>query len=318
MSILKGDDLIVSSSWALGVPAPERVLPALQQGCCLCGEDEGEPVAVGEDFDDRGPRGDSFIVLHCVACGVAYLGRRSSDDARAASDAPRTDALEMLRHHGARKLLRRELRRGSAPERVLVVGDAAAASTVATMLYGHRSPADEALEHIDPSSTGGRIEPRGADFDIAVVIGEVERLADPVQALATLRHRGCTRLVLVMDNFDARACRLFRGRHWVGYDFPRKLYWFEPRAVRALVTRAGFEVESVGTASAPDRWTRSTHRFLRDWSAPSWLANRFGGRAPVASVFASTLEALATLRGSGSVLVASCRSSANEPTPGRA
>jgi hypothetical protein len=315
MSILKDEDLIVNSPWALGVPAPARVLPALQQGCCLCGEDEGEPVAVGEDFDDHGPRGDSFIVLHCTACGVAYLGRRSSDDVRAPSDALRTDARDVLRHRGTRKLLRRELRRDSLPERVLVVGDAAAASTVATMLYGDRFPAGDAFEHIDPSSTGGRIDPRGAHYDVAVVIGEAERLPDPVQALATLRLQGCTRLVLVMDNFDARSCRLFRGRHWVGYDFPRKLYWFEPRAVRALVKRAGFEVESLGTASAPDRWTRSTHRFLRDWGAPSWLANRFAGPASVASVFASALEAFATLGGAGSVLVASCRSSANEPTP---
>jgi len=315
MSILKDEDLIENSPWALDVPAPERDLLALQQGCCLCGEDEGEPVAVGEDFDDPGPHGDSFIVLHCTACGVAYLGRRSADHARAASDTPRTHAVDVLRHRGARKLLLRELRRGSLPERVLVVGDAAAARAVAAMLYGGRSPAADALEHIDPSATGGRIEPRGARYDVAVIIDEVERLADPVQALATLRRQGCTRLVLVMDNFDARACRLFRGRHWVGYDFPRKLYWFEPRAVHALVRRAGFEVEWLGTASAPDRWTRSTHRFLRDWGAPPWLANRFAGRVSVASVFASALEALARLGGAGSVLVASCRPSANEPSP---
>jgi hypothetical protein len=175
--------------------------------------------------------------------------------------------------------------------------------------------AADAFEHVDPSATGGRIEPRGSRYDIAVVIGEAERLADPVQALATLRRRGCTRVVLVMENFDARSCRAFRGRHWVGYDFPRRRYWFEPRAVRALVKQAGFELESLTTASAPDRWTRSTHRFLRDWGAPPWLANRFAGRAFGARVFASALEALAKVSGAGSVLVASCRSPACEPTP---
>jgi hypothetical protein len=81
------------------------------------------------------------------------------------------------------------------------------------------------------------------------------------------------------------------------------------------VKQAGFEIESLRTASAPDRWTRSTHRFLRDWGAPSWLANRFAGRAFGARVFASALEGLANASGAGSVLVASCRSSANEPTP---
>ena len=188
-------------------------------------------------------------------------------------------------------------------------------ASVATLLYDTRSAAVDALEHIDPSATGGRIEPRGSRYDIAVIIGEAERLADPEQALATLRRRGCARLVLVMDNFDARSCRVFRGRHWVGYDFPRRLHWFEPRAVQALVKRAGFELESLETASAPDRWTRSAHRFLRDWGAPPWLANRFAGRAFAATVFASALESLARLSGAGSVLVASCRSSVDEPTP---
>ena len=128
MPVLKREDLTGNATWALDVSVSARADPALRQGCCLCGEDEGEPVAVGEDFDDRGPRGDSFIVLHCVACGVAYLGRQSSDYVRATHDALRTDALAALRHRGTRKLLRRALRRGSLPERVLVVGDDAAAS----------------------------------------------------------------------------------------------------------------------------------------------------------------------------------------------
>jgi len=183
------------------------------------------------------------------------------------------------------------------------------------MLLNDRKVAVDTLEHIDPSTTGGRIEPRGSRYDVAVVIDEAGRLEDPVEALATLRRCGCTRLFLVMDNFDARSCRVFRGRHWVGYDFPHRLFWFEPRAVRALVERAGFELESLRTVSAPDRWTRSTHRFLRDWSAPPWLANRFAGRAFGATVLASALEALATLSGAGSVLVATCRSRADEPTP---
>jgi hypothetical protein len=315
MPILKREELIENATWAVDVPLSAAALPARRQGCCLCGEDEGEPVAVGEDFDDRGPRGDSFIVLHCVACGVAYLGSQSSAHLRAANDDQRTNAIALLRHRGARKVVRRELRRHSLPERVLVVGDDAAASSVAMLFDDDLSVAADTLEHIDPSSTGGRIEPRGSRYDIAVVIGEAERLADPVQALATLRRRGCTRVVLVMENFDARSCRVFRGRHWVGYDFPRRLYWFEPRAVRALVKRAGFELESLTTASAPDRWTRSTHRFLRDWGAPPWLANRFAGRAFAARMVAFALEALANASGAGSVLIASCRSLADEPIP---
>ena len=319
MPIVKREDLLEDAAWALDVPVPERSHSALRQACCLCGEDEGEPVAVGEDFDDRERRGDSFLVLHCRACGVGYLGRPSSGPVGAANDGAHTegahtDAGTVLRHRRVRRLLGRELQRGSVPARVLVIGDAAAASSFA-MLLNDRKVAVDTLEHIDPSTTGGRIEPRGSRYDVAVVIDEAGRLEDPVEALATLRRCGCTRLFLVMDNFDARSCRVFRGRHWVGYDFPHRLFWFEPRAVRALVERAGFELESLRTVSAPDRWTRSTHRFLRDWSAPPWLANRFAGRAFGATVLASALEALATLSGAGSVLVATCRSRADEPTP---
>ena len=86
MPILKREELIEDAAWTLDVPAPERSHPALRQACCLCGEDEGEPVAVGEDFDDRERRGDSFLVLQCRACGVAYLGRPSSGHVGAANE----------------------------------------------------------------------------------------------------------------------------------------------------------------------------------------------------------------------------------------
>ena len=43
--------------------------------CCICGVDESEPIAVGEDFEYR-TSPDSFQAVRCQRCGLVYLDPR--------------------------------------------------------------------------------------------------------------------------------------------------------------------------------------------------------------------------------------------------
>src|SRR5687767_8526173 len=56
-------------------PAAAPPLKLTYRPCCLCGVEEGAPVAVGEDFEYR-TSGDSFIAMRCAHCGLVYLNPR--------------------------------------------------------------------------------------------------------------------------------------------------------------------------------------------------------------------------------------------------
>ena len=47
--------------------------------CCLCGQSDAVPVAVGEDFEYHTSR-ESFLALSCRRCGVVYLSPRPTAD----------------------------------------------------------------------------------------------------------------------------------------------------------------------------------------------------------------------------------------------
>ena len=52
--------------------APTASLSLVPARCCLCEDDDAEPVAVGEDFEYR-TSPDSFLAMRCRGCGLIYL-----------------------------------------------------------------------------------------------------------------------------------------------------------------------------------------------------------------------------------------------------
>ena len=54
----------------------ERCVPRLVDvACCICGVDDSEPIAVGEDFEYR-TSSDTFQAVRCQRCGLVYLDPR--------------------------------------------------------------------------------------------------------------------------------------------------------------------------------------------------------------------------------------------------
>jgi hypothetical protein len=125
----------------------------------------------------------------------------------------------------------------------------------------------------------------------------VEELA----AVARLLRRG-GRIVLVTQNADSAAGRLFRGRHWAGYDFPRHPCLYGPSALRRLASKAGLVVERLDTARRPEVWARSAAYFLEDWGAPHWARRLASPRSPVARGVAVLIETGYSTFGGGAAL----------------
>jgi SAM-dependent methyltransferase len=73
-----------------------------------------------------------------------------------------------------------------------------------------------------------------------------EHLHDPVVVLAKARARLISGglVVIVVPNHASWAARLF-GAAWPGYDPPRHIWGYAPRALRGMFARAGFEIVSI-------------------------------------------------------------------------
>lgn len=111
----------------------------------------------------------------------------------------------------------------------------------------------------------------------------IEHLHDPHAVLVKARARMTADglVVLVVPNHASLAARLF-GAAWPGYDTPKHIWGYTPRAIRQVMERAGFAVLSIDQKypfSTYCWWTGiSGVRLERPrWPAfRRWLAERMG------------------------------------------
>lgn len=307
---------------------PLRLEPAQ---CCICGHDDAVPVAVGEDFEYRASP-DQFLAMRCRECGLVYLKLRPAMSELARIYPPNYHAFDFsserygLPHRIRRRLEARRLlpwARGVPPGgRILDVGCGDGFHLGLLREFG--SP-EWVLEGIDASTwavNAGRA--RGltihqgtvqdlslppASYDLALLIATIEHVDDPPAVLraihALLRPGG--RIIVVTDNTDTASFRMFAGRHWGGYHFPRHWNLFDRRSLRLLASRADFEIEQIRTIVSPVNWTYSIHNALVDWRAPSWLVNRFTLASPASLTVFTLLDCLHQVLGRGGLLRAVLR-----------
>jgi SAM-dependent methyltransferase len=299
--------------------------------CALCGADDGEPVAVGEDFEYR-TSADSFLAVRCRRCGLLYLSPRPT-----ARELPRIypstyHAFDFSpERFGFVYRVRRALEtrralawcRGLPPAaRVIDIG---CGDGFHLKLLRAVNPDGWTLEGIDSSMRAvaaarahdltvhlGTIETVDlpeAEYDLALLIATIEHVADPVGVLAAVHRllRPGGRAILVTDNANAPDFRLFGGRHWGGYHFPRHWNLFTRETLAALANRAGLEVVSIETTMSPVNWVYSLRNALDDWGAPRWIVNRFSLRSPVSLAAFTVVDTLCQLLGAGALLRASLR-----------
>ena len=274
---------------------PATSLPLAPASCGLCGGDEAEPVAVGEDFRRRSGR-DAFLAVRCIACGLVYL-----------TPSPPTSTSGALPPDAASGPLGRPARRAV---RQVFARWARRLPPNATVLLLAPPPIPPVAELL------GRHAPRIIDAplatalaDGAALIGSLERVPNPAAELrrvAALCRPGGPILVIAA-NPASWAARVFAGRHWSGYDFPRARALADPPTLADAASRAGLTVERVWTVGDSAAWTTSAGYLADDWHARPVLGRWLGRPSAVAAALARTVEALAGLAVRGGLVVATLR-----------
>ena len=294
--------------------------------CCVCGHDDAMPVGVGEDFEYRSSP-DQFLAMRCQDCGLVYLKLRPAMSELPRIYPPDYHAFDFsgerygLPHRVRRRLeARRLLRwcRDLPPQaRILDVGCGDGFHMQLLRQFGGR---EWTVEGVDASPwavrTGrargltihlGTVQDVGLppeSYDLALLIATIEHVDDPLavlRAVAGLLRPG-GRALIVTDNTDTPSFRLFAGRHWGGYHFPRHWNLFNRRNLSRLARQAGFDVHHMSTILSPVNWTYSVHNALVDWSAPRWLVNRFTLASPGSLAVFTVLDWFHVLAGHGGLV----------------
>lgn len=294
--------------------------------CCICGAEEAEPVAVGEDFEYR-TSDDIFLAVRCGACSLIYLDPRPTiaeltriypDSYHALDFSPERFGLvhRVRRRLEARRLLQAcgDLAPGA---RVLDVGCGDGFHLDLLRQYG---PESWGLEGVDLDTRAvervrqrglvahlGGVEDLDLDvdaYDMVVMIQTIEHVAHPPAVLGAVRRilRPGARLLVVTDNTASIDRRLFRGRAWGGYHFPRHWNLFDECSMLALAAKAGLEVESLGTMVSPVNWVYSLRNTLDDLGAPRWAVEQFSLSTPASLGLFTVVDGLAAAVGRGALL----------------
>lgn len=245
--------------------------------CPVCGDVEAEPVAVCSDFE-RPATADAFLAMRCSDCGSVYLSPAP------ASSNPSLRSMDLTVPTGLSTAGRRVARsaRSLDPTRVLALsqeGDAV----------------------FDPNRLGRE------SLQLVILDGTLEYSQTTLALLANVREalHPDGHIALILKNLASPTFRIFGGRHWAGYDFPRQCALYSTEGIRRLAGRVGLEIRSISTASDPSCWVESCRRALTDWGAPGWLIRRVGSTSIVSRFAFGMLEGVLQWGGKGALLVVS-------------
>jgi SAM-dependent methyltransferase len=155
--------------------------------------------------------------------------------------------------------------------------------------------------HLGTAETAGL---RENHYDLVLLIATVEHVGNPLDLLRVaarlLRPGG--RVVVVTDNTATLDFRIFGGRHWGGYHFPRHWNLFDKPTLRRLALQAGLEVFELSTILSPVNWVHSIRNRLVDRRAPRWLIERFSLKSSVSLGVFTIVDGAFRLFGRGALL----------------
>lgn len=296
--------------------------------CCLCHVEDVEPVGVGEDFEYRTSR-DTFLAVRCRRCGLIYLNPRPADDEAHRIYPDHYHAFEFNpTQFGFVYRVRRRLEakrvltwcRGLGPNACIL--DVGCGDGFHLRLLRDFGRPGWTLEGVDTDERAivaaraagltvhhGKVETLDltpGSYDLVLMIMTIEHLADPVAVLRRVGRllKPGARVVIVTDNAASPDFKIFSGRHWGGYHFPRHFTLFTRRTLTRLAAAAGLSVQRVATSFSPVNWVYSLRNWLDDWRAPRWIVNRFSLRSVPALAAFTLLDVPLAALGNGAILQA--------------
>src|SRR5436190_4123186 len=326
--------MTVQSPAQTGAPCREgcdRPLALVPVRCCVCDVDDADPLAIGEDFEYR-TSPDSFLAVRCRRCGLVYLNPRPANSELDRIYPPDYHAFNFSEGEfgfvykvrcrlEARRLL--DCCRGLDPSaQILDIGCGDGFHLGLLREFGNPG---WRLEGVDSSARAVEMATRRGltvhrsfvqdcpvppdSIDLALMIATIEHVDHPPEVLAAVRRllKPGGRVVIVTDNAAAPDARLFQGRHWGGYHFPRHWNLFTAATLRALARNSGLEVDSLGGITSPVNWVYSIRNRLVDAEAPAWMIRRFSLDTPVSLGVFTILDSALRLIGKSGLLRAILR-----------
>lgn len=103
-----------------------------------------------------------------------------------------------------------------------------------------------------------------ASIDAITMNHVIEHVPDPISLLAECRRilRPGGTVVVVTPNLQSLGCRVFKA-DWRGWEVPRHLVIFSPKALRLCAERAGLTINSLRTTARSARWMWVASKSLR-------------------------------------------------------
>lgn len=283
-----------------------HIPPTLLPLCPLCGSDDAEPEGVTGRFD--GPAHASLI-LRCGDCTAVYLNPAPPESGTPPPPLPlRVFSRRRVRAWtqglpcdarilsvdcaGGQHLKALACRRGWVVEGTEQDAEAAARAKAVGLNVSHGTLAD--------------LKPQHNGYHLVLLPHTLEATATPLALLMAVRSLLLPggRAIIIVSNLESPSFRLFGGRHWDGYHYPRTRQYFNPTTIRDLSNRAGFNVQSIKTMFAPDVWRTSMRNLLIDWQAPGGLTGVLSSRYVIPLMAATVIEGIACMLRRGSLLIA--------------
>jgi SAM-dependent methyltransferase len=127
-----------------------------------------------------------------------------------------------------------------------------------------------------------------AFFQLIMLQQVIEHVGDPGAVLARIARllKPGGAVVLETPNAASWDHRVFRGRYWGGYHFPRHFFLFTAASLCALLRRSGLEPGGVTSLPSPSFWVQSVHHAARESTRAGALSRWFHPHLPSAPVLA--------------------------------
>jgi SAM-dependent methyltransferase len=284
--------------------SPDRILTLVEARCGLCGADDFREEATGFDFE-YATAANAFRFVRCRICDHCYLNPRpSSDDLGViypddyyAYEIDSGGLVAQLRRRweGGKVRLYRKLL-GSGPRRLLDVGCGNGRFLQLLRDFGARewtlvgtefdtAAAAECAERGFETHVARVEDFRGGDatFDGVIMLQLIEHVDDPgricERVFELLRPGGC--LIIETPNLAGADYRIFSGRWWGHYHFPRHWNLFSTAAIRRLLEDRGFEIERCEYLISTSAWTISLHNYFLDRGYPDRFVRFFHFKNPL-------------------------------------
>jgi 2-polyprenyl-3-methyl-5-hydroxy-6-metoxy-1,4-benzoquinol methylase len=284
-----------------------KTLELIHTRCVLCGGEDSEVVASGSDFE-YDTTTNVFHFVACRECGHQYLDPRpSSDDldviypSNYYSFTGTTNSLvaraQRVWESGKVKLYRELVGDGS--RRLLDVGcgdgrflsllrdfgdtgwelaglefdEGAIAKCKAMGFETHAERVEDFAE---------RDEERGR-YDAVIMLQLIEHVEDPAliceRVFSLLRPGGV--FIVETPNLGGLDHRIFQGRHWGHYHFPRHWNLFSADSLVRMLEERGFEIARKEYLISTSSWIISHQNYFKDRAWPKAVQRFFNYQNPI-------------------------------------